>query len=217
SGQDSPLAPRNLWPPLSQSIAIEVGLSRLDAYRRVDRRARHAEDGTRVLSRGFVARETPASRPRSHGPALGSRARPHRVPRRAGAAGRVPSSAGRSSTPGLPRPRTAAVHCQESWLAFAPCPSCPASLAAVIVVQTVSKETGSELHGPYGKVMVVAFGAGILAHIFLGVGYGLLKIGVITGTGLLAYSVVLSFAPILLAALGSRFIKAVLLRPIPAQ
>jgi hypothetical protein len=32
-----------------------------------------------------------------------------------------------------------------SWLASAPCPSCPASLAAVIVVQTVSKETGSDL------------------------------------------------------------------------
>src|SRR5207237_1063470 len=40
------------------------------------------------------------------------------------------------------------VHCQESWLAFAPCPSCPASLAAVIVVQTVSKETGSDLVCP---------------------------------------------------------------------
>ena len=39
----------------------------------------------------------------------------------------------------------AAVHCQESWLAFAPCLSCPASLAAVIVVQTVSRETGSDL------------------------------------------------------------------------
>ena len=37
---------------------------------------------------------------------------------------------------------SAAVHCQESWGAFVPC---PASLAAVIVVQTVSQETGSDL------------------------------------------------------------------------
>ena len=42
-------------------------------------------------------------------------------------------------------PPPAVVHCPESWLAFAPCPSFPASLAAVIVVQTVSRETGSDL------------------------------------------------------------------------
>ena len=64
--------------------------------------------------------------------------------------------------------------------------------------------------------MGLAFGAGILAHIFLGVGYGLLKIGVINGTGLLAYAVVLSFTPILFAALGTRFIRPELLRPAPA-
>jgi hypothetical protein len=58
-----------------------------------------------------------------------------------------------------------------------------------------------------GKAVGLAFGAGILAHIFLGVGYGLLKFGVINGTGLLAYSVVLSFSPIIFAALGSRYLK----------
>jgi hypothetical protein len=62
----------------------------------------------------------------------------------------------------------------------------------------------------------LAFGAGILAHIFLGVGYALLKVGLINGTGLLAYAVVLSFTPILFAALGSRFIKRELLQPDPA-
>ena len=73
------------------------------------------------------------------------------------------------------------------------------------------------IRGPlHGKVVGLAFGAGILAHIFLGVGYGLLKIGVINGTGLLAYAVVLSFTPILFAALGSRFIRPELLRPAPA-
>jgi len=70
------------------------------------------------------------------------------------------------------------------------------------------------IRGPLnGKVVGLAFGAGILAHVFLGVGYGLQKVGVIDGTGLLAYSVVLSFTPILFAAFGSRFIKPELLRP----
>jgi hypothetical protein len=68
--------------------------------------------------------------------------------------------------------------------------------------------------GPYSaKVVGLAFAAGILAHVFLGVGYGLLKIGAIGATGLLAYSVVLGFAPILFAALGSQFVKLDLLRP----
>ena len=72
----------------------------------------------------------------------------------------------------------------------------------------------SRFAGPLsGKVVGLAFGAGILAHIFLGVGYGLLKIGVINGTGLLAYAAVLSFTPIFFAALGSRFVKLDLLRP----
>jgi hypothetical protein len=70
------------------------------------------------------------------------------------------------------------------------------------------------IRGPLnGKVVGLAFGAGILAHIFLGVGYGLQKIGVINGAGLLVYSVVLSFTPIFFAALGSRFMKPESLRP----
>ncbi|MGU7770422.1 hypothetical protein ACV229_09605 [Burkholderia sp. MR1-5-21] len=48
------------------------------------------------------------------------------------------------------------------------------------------------------------------------IGYGLLKIGGINGTGLLAYAVVLSFTPILFAALRSRLIMPELLRPDPA-
>jgi hypothetical protein len=73
------------------------------------------------------------------------------------------------------------------------------------------------IRGPLkGKVVGLAFGAGILTHVFLGVGYGLLKIGVINDTGLLAYAVVLSFAPIFFAALGSRFIRPELLRPATA-
>jgi len=73
------------------------------------------------------------------------------------------------------------------------------------------------IRGPQsGKIVGVAFAAGILAHIFLGVGYVLLKIGAIGATGLLAYSVVLGFTPILFAALGSRFINRELLRLAPA-
>jgi uncharacterized protein with HXXEE motif len=74
------------------------------------------------------------------------------------------------------------------------------------------------IRGPHsGKVVGVAFAAGILTHVLLGVGYGLFKVGVIGSAGLLVYSVVLGFAPIILAALGSRLIKLELLRPVPLQ
>jgi hypothetical protein len=70
------------------------------------------------------------------------------------------------------------------------------------------------IRGPLnGKVVSLAFGAGILAHIFLGLAFVLFEMGVLNGSGLLAYGVVLSFAPILIAALGSRFIRPELLRP----
>lgn len=70
------------------------------------------------------------------------------------------------------------------------------------------------IRGPFSaKVIATAFAAGIIAHILLGMGYGLLKTGVIGATGLLVYSVVLGFTPVLFAALGSRFIKPQLLRP----
>ena len=64
-----------------------------------------------------------------------------------------------------------------------------------------------------GKAVGLAFAAGILSHILLGVGYLLLKFGALGSTGLLTYSVVLGFTPILLAKLGSRLIKPELLRP----
>ncbi len=74
------------------------------------------------------------------------------------------------------------------------------------------------IRGPYsGKVVGLAFGAGILAHIFLGVDYGLQKIGAINGTGVLAVAVVVGFSPILFAALGSRFVQPESLRPNAAQ
>jgi Protein of unknown function with HXXEE motif len=74
------------------------------------------------------------------------------------------------------------------------------------------------IRGPYSaKVIGVAFAAGILAHILLGAGYGLLKTGVIGATGLLVYSVVLGFIPVVLASLGSRFVRTDLLRPNLAQ
>ena len=73
------------------------------------------------------------------------------------------------------------------------------------------------IRGPLnGKVVGLAFGAGILTHIFLGLGYVFSKIGVINGGGLLAYAVLVSFMPILFAGLGSRFIRPELLRPAPA-
>jgi hypothetical protein len=74
------------------------------------------------------------------------------------------------------------------------------------------------IRGPYsGKVIGVAFAAGVLAHVLLVVGFGLFKPGVIGSAGLLIYPVLLGFAPIILAAIGSRFIKPELLRPVPVQ
>jgi hypothetical protein len=72
--------------------------------------------------------------------------------------------------------------------------------------------------GPYsGKVVGVAFAAGALTHVLLFLGYGLFKSGVIGSTGLLVYAAVIGFAPIILAALASRFFKPELLRPVPVQ
>jgi hypothetical protein len=47
-------------------------------------------------------------------------------------------------------------------------------------------------------------------------GYGLFKAGVIGNAGLLVYAAVIGFAPIVLAALASRFFKPELLRPVSA-
>jgi hypothetical protein len=48
-------------------------------------------------------------------------------------------------------------------------------------------------------------------------GYGLYKNGVIGNTGLLVYAAVVGFTPIILAALGSRFFRPELLRPVLAS
>ena len=70
--------------------------------------------------------------------------------------------------------------------------------------------------GPYsGKVVGVAYVAGAVTHVLLFMGYGLFKAGVIGNAGLLVYAAVIGFAPIILAALGSRFFKPELLRPVP--
>ena len=61
--------------------------------------------------------------------------------------------------------------------------------------------------------MGVAYAAGALTHVFLFIGYGLFKNGVIGNAGLLVYAVVIGFTPIILAALASRFFKPELLRP----
>ena len=46
-------------------------------------------------------------------------------------------------------------------------------------------------------------------------GYGLYKNGVMGNAGLLVFAAVIGFAPIILAALASRFFKPELLRPVP--
>ena len=73
------------------------------------------------------------------------------------------------------------------------------------------------IRGPYsGKVVGVSFGAGALTHAFLFIGYGFFKAGMIGNAGLLAYAAVISFTPIILAAIASRFIKAESQRTVPA-
>ena len=77
---------------------------------------------------------------------------------------------------------------------------------------------GMDWQGPYnGKVVGLAFAAGALTHVLLFLGYGLFKSEVIGSSGLLVYAAVIGSAPIILAALGSRFFKPQLLRPIPVQ
>jgi uncharacterized protein with HXXEE motif len=74
------------------------------------------------------------------------------------------------------------------------------------------------IRGPYsGKVVAVAYVAGAVTHALLFMGYGLFKNGVIGNAGLLGYAVAIGFAPIILAAIASRFFKQELLRPVPVQ
>jgi hypothetical protein len=68
------------------------------------------------------------------------------------------------------------------------------------------------VRGPYsGKVVGVACAAGALTHVLLFIGYGFFKSGAIGSAGLLVYAAVIGFAPIILAAVASRFFKPDLL------
>ena len=74
----------------------------------------------------------------------------------------------------------------------------------------------SAIRAPYsGKVVGVAYAAGAITHAFLFGGYGLFKAGLIGNAGLLVYAAVVGFAPIILAAIASRFFQPELLRPVP--
>jgi hypothetical protein len=74
------------------------------------------------------------------------------------------------------------------------------------------------IRGPYsGKVVGVAYVAGAFTHLLLFTGYGLFKAGLFGSAGLLVFAAMIGFAPIILAAIVSRFFKPELLRPIPAS
>ena len=89
------------------------------------------------------------------------------------------------------------------------------SAAFLFVPLSVWVIYATTIRGPYsGKVVGVAFAAGALTHVFLFVGYGLFKAEMIGNAGLLVYAVVIGFTPLILAALGSRFFKPELLRPV---
>ena len=60
----------------------------------------------------------------------------------------------------------------------------------------------------------LAFAAGALTHVLLFLGYGVFKSDVIGNAGLLVYAAVIGFAPIILAAFGSRFFWPEALLPI---
>ena len=74
------------------------------------------------------------------------------------------------------------------------------------------------IRGPYsGKVVAVSFVCGAVTHALLFIGYGFFKSGVIGSAGLLVYAAVIGLAPIILAAIASRFFKPELLRPVPVR
>ena len=74
------------------------------------------------------------------------------------------------------------------------------------------------IRGPYsGKVVGVAFAAGVVTHVLLFMGYGLYKAGAMGNAGLLVFAAVTGFMPIILAAIASRFFRPELLRPVPVQ
>jgi hypothetical protein len=49
------------------------------------------------------------------------------------------------------------------------------------------------------------------------IGYGFFKAGVIGSAGLLVFAAMIGFAPIIVAAIVSRFFKPELVRPVPVQ
>ena len=67
------------------------------------------------------------------------------------------------------------------------------------------------------KVVAVSFVCGAVTHALLFIGYGFFKSGVIGNGGLLVYAAVIGFAPIILAAIASRFFKPELLRPVQVK
>ena len=74
------------------------------------------------------------------------------------------------------------------------------------------------IRGPYsGKAVGVAYAAGAITHVLLFMGYGLFKAGLFGGAGLLVFAAVIGFAPIILAAIASRFFEPELLRPVPVS
>jgi hypothetical protein len=66
-------------------------------------------------------------------------------------------------------------------------------------------------------VVGAAFGAGAVTHVLLFLVYGLYKSEVIGNAGLLVLAAVIGFAPIILAAVASRFFKPELLPPVRVQ
>jgi hypothetical protein len=74
----------------------------------------------------------------------------------------------------------------------------------------------SAIRGPYsGKVVGVAYAAGAVTHVLLFMGYGLFRAGLLGTAGLLVFAAVIGFAPIILAAIASKFFRPELLRPVP--
>ena len=90
------------------------------------------------------------------------------------------------------------------------------SAAFLIIPLSIWVLYATTIRGPYsGKVVAVSFVCGAVTHALLFIGHGLFKSGIIGSAGLLVYAAVIGFTPIILAALGSRFFKPPLLRPVP--
>ena len=92
------------------------------------------------------------------------------------------------------------------------------SAAFLFIPLSIWVSYAATIRGPYsGKVVAVSFVCGAVTHALLFIGYGFFKSGVIGNGGLLVYSAVIGFAPIILAAIASRFFKPELLRPVQVK